>query len=373
MGSLPLPRSDEWTALGQWYIIQGFWKRSGWVNRVPEAAKTSISPMDPYFWKATDGRVFCQEAGPKQAFRSLLDSGATYPSLYTADFQKLLIDEQNYACQSVASCNTANGTVNARLFELFVCVLDNEQKQLVDENHSAWPYHAKYLGGLCPVVEVSVAPSYDEQGREQTLRLSGMLPFVACYLSSTPTRSTLFLGEDRKDVLGSHRVPGQRKWDIAMPAGPPIPSITWERYQDPKTTFSHREGRIIDEDDPNVDFASTVTFMRGTTQEYSHRIYPKEEIETSRVNLVRQKAAQTIADILAMREQQQMKMGGGQSGAGPSTTLSPSTNTGQLGASVPSTSYSGQPTISWMKPGQKGDGTQGQANVTTGPDSPGMN
>jgi hypothetical protein len=256
--------------------------------------------------------------GPKQAFRSMLDSGATYPSLYREDFHKLMIDEHNYAAQSVEILNTANGVLRSRLFELFVCVLDEQQKQLVDEAHCAWPYHAKYLGGLCPVVEAQGTIQYDPMGKEISNRLSGLLPFVACYMSSTPTRNTLFLGEDRKDVLGSHRMPGHRKWDIALPVGPPIGDyITWGRYGDPKTTFSHRNGKIIDEDDPNSDFASTVTFMKGTNQEYSHRNYPKEEIETARANSSKRKTDEAAA------AHQQGGEGGGawQANEGQATTL----------------------------------------------------
>ena len=246
---------------------------------------TQPSYLEPTFKRLPDGRVWCQEAGPKQVFRSLLDSGATYPSLYKGDFHKLMIDEQNYAAQSVDMLGTANGTVISRVFELFVCVLDEQQKQLVDENHCAWPYHAKYLGGLCPVTELPGSIAYDPQGREITLRLSGLLPFVACYFSSTPTRNTIFLGEDRKDVLGSHRMPGQRKWDISIPPPPPMSNDVWAKYGDPKTTFSHRMGRIVDEDDEFVDFASTITFNKWTKDEYSYRNYPKNAVETERANV----------------------------------------------------------------------------------------
>jgi hypothetical protein len=220
----------------------------------------------------------------------LLDSGATYPSLYKEDFHKLMIDEQNYAAQSVDLLGTANGNITSRVFELFVCVLDDQQKQLVDENHCAWPYHAKYLGGLCPVSELQSSTAYDLQGREIAARLSGMLPFVACYMSSTPTRNTLFLGEDRKDVLGSHRMPGQRKWDISIPPPAPMSDDVWAKYGDPKTTFSHRMGRVVDEDDQFVDFASTITFNKGTTEQYSYRNYPRTMVETERASLAAKEA-----------------------------------------------------------------------------------
>lgn len=335
LGSMGLHRAANYTNLGAWHITQGFWKRSGWVMRMAATGPATPSPMEPSFLRNADGSVYCQNVGPKQAFRSVLDSGATYPSLYREDFQKLMIDDQNYAAQSVETLNTANGVVYARLFELFVCVLDEQQKQLVDENHCAHPYHAKYLGGLCPVVEAQGSVTYDAEGREVSSRLSGLLPFVACYVASAPTRNTMWLGEDRKDVLGSHRLPGGRKWDINLPLGPPagFDDIA-QKYGDPKTTFSHRGGKILDEDDPNMDFASTVTLMKGTPQESSIRNCPKEDVEAKREaarkeqeNALRNrpevlKAAMTEqARKQQVKEQQQQQQGQaapGLGGAGPS-------------------------------------------------------
>lgn len=287
-GSLALSRSDSWSNLGCWYVTQGFWKRGDWVNRIEKSGNFEPAPQEANFQKLPDGRVFCQDYGPKQAFRSMLDSGATYPSLHTSDFQKLFIDEENYAAQSVTALNTANGLVTRRCFELFVCVLDAWQRQLVDENNCAWPHFARYLGGLCPVVENLDPILYDAEGYEIAGRLSGLLPFLACYVSCTPTVNALFLGEDRKDVLGAHRMPGQRKWDIAVPVGLPIGLQS--HYGDPKTTFSHREGKVIDEDDPNMDFASTLTLMKGTDEEIIHRNCPKEEIGAQRAERAKEEA-----------------------------------------------------------------------------------
>jgi len=166
---------------------------------------------------------------------------------------------------------------------MFVCVLDESHRGLVDASDCAHPYHATYLGGLCPVVEVQGTMQYDAQGMEINNRLSGLLPFIACYISSTPTRNTMFLGEDRKDVLGSHRIPAHRKWDIALPITQRDGDEEIDaKYGDPKTTFSHRRGRIVDQDDPLMNFASTVTFEKGTPQEYSIRNCPKEEMDTLR-------------------------------------------------------------------------------------------
>lgn len=85
----------------------------------------------------------------------------------------------------------------------YSCVLDEQQKQLLDETNCASPCHAKYLGSMCPVVEVQSPIRYDAEGRELSSRLSGLLTFVACYVSSTPTRNILFLGGTERMCLAA--------------------------------------------------------------------------------------------------------------------------------------------------------------------------
>ena len=108
---------------------------------------------------------------------------------------------------------------------------------------------------------------YDENGLERPFRLSGILPFLACYISSTPGRNTLFLGEDRNDVLGTHRMPGQKKWVIQMPPLQLASSIPFEAYGNPHIMFSHRGGQIVDIDRRDKKHASTLIFMPGTAEE----------------------------------------------------------------------------------------------------------
>lgn len=67
-----------------------------------------------------------------------------------------MIDEMNYSAQSVTETMTTNGMITNRLFELFVCVLDNDGCQLVDSNNAVYPLSHTYLGGLCPVAEVGI-------------------------------------------------------------------------------------------------------------------------------------------------------------------------------------------------------------------------
>jgi hypothetical protein len=134
---------------------------------------------------------------------------------------------------------TANVEKVVRVFELFVCVLDEDRRQLVDKNDPVYPHAPYYLGSMCPVAEIEGEVKYDEQGREICLRLSGMLPFVACYVASAPMRDGIHLGEDRNDVLGSHKMPGQKKWSLEEPtiSSDGLPD---DHYGRPKITFNHR-------------------------------------------------------------------------------------------------------------------------------------
>ncbi|PVH83983.1 hypothetical protein DL98DRAFT_652057 [Cadophora sp. DSE1049] len=292
--SVALEREEQWTALGGWYVRQGFWKRAGWVSRMPQA--DWVLPgigFEGFDKHPSDPRIVnCQDEGPRLSFRSLLDSGATFPSLHQEDFDSLGIDMASCGAQSVTPCYTAAGISINRLFELFVCVLDNDGKQLVDPNNAVYPLSHKYLGGLCPV-SLSIVPiTWDTEGRETNHRLSGIssrilvfilililtsqtptplpkektstltalptqLPFVASYVSSTPTRNTLFLGEDRNSVLGSHRMPGQKKWSIEIPRI--VPGLPDDRFGEPKIRFVHRKGRLVDEDDDFKDHVSYLT------------------------------------------------------------------------------------------------------------------
>lgn len=265
--SVALKRSHIFHAMEGYYVTQGFWKQANYVSRLSPHIRgvTDLVPEDRYFARDSAGKVDCGSAGPKLAFKSMLDSGATYPTLHQEDLMNLEVDPAWYAAQTVQSFEAANGSVTSRMYELYVCVLDDNAKQLVDPHDAVWPFAHKYLGSLCPVAQSPQPLQFDENGIENSFRLSGMMPFVACYVSSTPGRNTLFLGEDRNDVLGSHRMPGQKKWAIEIP--PIDAALPDDRYGNPHITFRHREDRIIDMDCTDKKHASTITFLRGTGDE----------------------------------------------------------------------------------------------------------
>lgn len=74
----------------------------------------------------------------------------------------------------------------------------------------------------------------------------------------------------------------------------------------------------MDEDDSNIDFASTVTFMKGTNQEYIYCNYPKEEIEIARANTARKETEEAAVAAAAAASMADQRGEGG--GAGPSNT-----------------------------------------------------
>lgn len=145
-------------------------------------------------------------------FKTLLDSGATVPMLHESDLRHLAIDMKWYSCQGVVSTNTANGKVRNRFFEMRVSVCTEEGKSIVGQGNSVtWPNEPPTLGGFVPVIISN--SSLNGMRVEYTDRLSGLLPFDAAYISSAPTTGKIWLGEDRRDVLGASRFPGHLRYD----------------------------------------------------------------------------------------------------------------------------------------------------------------
>jgi hypothetical protein len=182
------------------------------VRRVAETEEMVPSIHEPYFERSYRDftKVQCGEHGQRLSFRCLFDSGATLPSLHTTDLYNPGIQPVQYGAQSVIRMVTANGEKVVRVFELFVCVLDEDGRQLVDKNDPVYPHAPYYLGSMCPVVEIEGEIQYDEQGREICLRLSGMSPFVACCVASAPTRDGIHLGKIGTMFSGAIRCRGRR-------------------------------------------------------------------------------------------------------------------------------------------------------------------
>ncbi|RDW75882.1 hypothetical protein BP5796_06703 [Coleophoma crateriformis] len=270
------PKMAGCVSLGQsgshWYVTLGVWKRSGWVYRVFGDQDQALPfPM-------VNGQVSCQSDGPKLGFRTLADTGSTYPTLYKEDFQDLGIDENLYACQSFAVVSTANGPLIYRQYEVFVQVIRDDATVPVDPNDRVYPNHPAYLGGLFPVSEILTARgAVDQNGIVSNHRLSGMVPFECCYVSSTPGSSYLYLGEDRKDVLGIHKMPGQMRYAVNVQRRWNI--FNQDQVRDPLVRFNHRQGDLIDEDHLTIPHSSVETSFGATNPAYSNLWRPATQIQ----------------------------------------------------------------------------------------------
>ncbi|KAM0329181.1 hypothetical protein ACHAQA_004479 [Verticillium albo-atrum] len=190
-------------------------------------------------------------------FHMLLDTGATLPMLYREDFAALGINPKTYAAASAIQISTANGAGQTCVYELHVSVCDTRTcRSLVDEDKPVWPDAHPSLGGILPVAQaigssnnqagVAYGTSMDDRliditnkaEGKNTLRLSGLLPFKTCYVQSTPGLGTIWLGEDRRDVLGAQRMPGQMRWEAGSTEmfDPGHPRMDWQTLQ------SHNDG-----------------------------------------------------------------------------------------------------------------------------------
>lgn len=151
-----------------------------------------------------------QDAGDSCRLTTLMDSGATFPVILESDLARLKIDERNYPAQGTMDINIVGGKMNIKFYEMYVSICSDDGDTLVGQGKKAvWPTEPRTLGGFCPVLVQK-----DPRGKMlHTHRLSGLLPFDACYISSAPGMARIWLGEDRRDVLGTNRLPAHLRFD----------------------------------------------------------------------------------------------------------------------------------------------------------------
>ncbi|KAI0517121.1 hypothetical protein F5B22DRAFT_636055 [Xylaria bambusicola] len=131
---------------------------------------------------------------------TLLDSGATFPIILQSDLARLNMNMTEYPAQGVMEVNVVGGRKRLKWYEISLVSRADE---------AVWPAERPTLGGFCPVLAQE-----DQAGSTSfSQRLSGMVPFDACYLSSGPGMSRIWLGEDRRDVLGTSRLPAHLRFD----------------------------------------------------------------------------------------------------------------------------------------------------------------
>ncbi|KAI3340602.1 hypothetical protein F4824DRAFT_496885 [Ustulina deusta] len=142
---------------------------------------------------------------------TLLDSGATFPIILESDLARLNMDLSRYPPQGVMDVNIVGGKSKLKFYEMYVSVCSEDGSSLIGQGDEAvWPTEPRSLGGFCPVLAQP-----DPAGSHVSFvqRLSGMIPFDACYISSAPSMARVWLGEDRRDVLGTSRLPAHLRFD----------------------------------------------------------------------------------------------------------------------------------------------------------------
>ncbi|RGP79824.1 hypothetical protein FLONG3_2004 [Fusarium longipes] len=323
-----------------WEISMGFKRVRGFHSRVSQRlSKLGLTKKGKVLMYQTKLREFgsnergtCfvededeETTAPRVCFKMLLDSGATHPSLHNSDLQYLGIDRKTYPAQTHVAISTAeSSTAVARVYEMRIDVCRHNGESLVGDD-PVFPNERRELGGIAPVmVLVSSTPDeseplsewYDEAlkngedvSEEATAqrykgpgesRLSGMFPFQVCYFAGVPGKSVFWFGEDRRDVLGADRMPGQQRWERHLRAkGVQRPDET-SHLGRPTVAFHHQmDGlKLVDTDstvDPGTSFL-TIDNAKGARQvvmkvgedpeEKDMTRAPKRKIQTGRLTNV---------------------------------------------------------------------------------------
>lgn len=168
-----------------------------------ETGKSGEATRNVKKGETQNGNASCQ-------LGTLLDSGATFPIILQSDLARLNMDLSEYPAQGVMEINVVGGKTKLKFYEMLVSICNKEGGSLVGQRDEAvWPEERATLGGFCPVLAQP-----DPSGSSTwTNRLSGMIPFDACYISSAPSLGRIWLGEDRRDVLGTNRLPAHLRFD----------------------------------------------------------------------------------------------------------------------------------------------------------------
>ncbi|KAH7179657.1 uncharacterized protein B0J16DRAFT_374666 [Fusarium flagelliforme] len=231
-----------------------------------------------------------ETGAPRVCFKMLLDSGATHPSLHGTDLQYLGIDKKTYPAQTHISISTADSSsAVARVYEMRIDVCRHNGESLVGDD-PVFPNERRQLGGIAPVM-VLVQYTDDEseplsEWYEKALkngedvseeamakrskggvesRLSGMIPFQVCYFAGAPGKSGFWFGEDRRDILGADRMPGQRRWELHLPAKGAKRPEEVEHLDRPTVIFEHkgRDFKLLDADSREDSSTSLLTIEDG--------------------------------------------------------------------------------------------------------------
>lgn len=212
-----------------------------WSHIFPEktAKGASLSKAVP----VATGAGISTTAGQTQFFEMLLDSGCETPILFHADLVSLGFTRVDMNAASVSIVHGANGRKSTlKIFELLGGVKLSEDDSY---DHDLFPTTVIKL-------DSRLRPPAGYSGE----RLSGVLPFLAYYMSFAPGMDKAHLGNERGDVLGMQRIPGGLRYDpfLKPQLGEPRETLL-EKLQarnPSKIVFEHQRvsgGRILREEE----------------------------------------------------------------------------------------------------------------------------
>ncbi|KAK4112023.1 hypothetical protein N656DRAFT_790158 [Canariomyces notabilis] len=239
-----LENHPAWRAIseemGHYRVTLGFRRRKEWVAREGEGGEEweggergeggegGFTTASRYATRRVRHRrppMTADPSGPRIFWPTLLDSGATLPCLWEADILLLQIDLDTYAAQSVRTVSTAESVQQSRVYDLDVAVCPPlTPPAFVSVIYPHPPGHEddeeyEPVSHITPVVAFPGQARSDYTGDEYSPdRLSGLLPFHSCYVSGAPGSYRLWLGKDRRDVLGAGRMPGQMRFPEHTPS-----------------------------------------------------------------------------------------------------------------------------------------------------------
>lgn len=189
------------------------------------------------------------DAGPTIFLDMLLDSGAEVPILLHSDFGLLGYTKEDMNAATVVELNAAAGQNSIALcFELLVGLDLHEPGEKTTDDDADNNNESQHQGRrhFFPTRVVKLNPSIKPpvSGGYTGERLSGILPFLAYYVSGAPGQDELWIGDERADVLGTQKMPAGLRYDpfrkVAM-----APQIReWLEQTGPparlrKVTFEH--------------------------------------------------------------------------------------------------------------------------------------
>jgi hypothetical protein len=189
--------------MGHYQITMGFRRRKAAVSRTAPTPTSSPSPARRH--PKHKPPTVSDPDGPAIFWSVLLDSGATFPCLFEGDLSRLGISRHTYAAQSCRTIATADDAKIMRTYDLDVTISSPIS--------AATPSKEITTLGTVTISVVALPGSAPDDASDPASapdRLSGIIPFHMAYVSSVPYEFKIWMGTERRDVLGAGRFPGRK-------------------------------------------------------------------------------------------------------------------------------------------------------------------